>query len=149
MAKKPSTTAAHPSVAAPEKASATVTDPASLPTSEPTAADQDAVVAKQRAENAQRETDKAAEEGRLPESGAVTNPAPATEMESPSGAFIEDEIKAAIPVDHPAIDNNPRQGTSAVQNGGDFNDPRHLDPNDPEFAGQGLDRSVYGKVDTK
>lgn len=99
-----------------------------------------------RAEAAQAATDTAAEEGRLPESMAVTNPAPATEMDSGSGAFVEPEIKAAIPVEHPAIENNPRAGTSAIQNGGDFNDPRHLDPNDPNFVGQGLDRSVYGEA---
>lgn len=89
-------------------------------------------------------TQKADEANRLPESMAVTNPAPATEMDSASGAFIEPEIKAAIPVDHPAIENNPREGTSAVQNGGDFNDPRGRHPSDPNFAGQGLDMSVYG-----
>lgn len=99
-----------------------------------------------RAEAAQAATDAAADAGRLPETMAVTNPAPATEMDSGSGAFVEPEIKAAIPVDHPAIENNPRAGTSAVQNGGDFNDPRHLDPNDPNFTGQGLDRSVYGEA---
>lgn len=89
-------------------------------------------------------TARAADENRLPETMAVTNPAPATEMESPSGAFIEPEIKQAIPTDHPAIDNNPRAGTSAVQNGGDFNDPRRVHPSDPGFVGQGLDLSVYG-----
>lgn len=97
-----------------------------------------------RAEAAEQATAQAAEEGRLPETMAVTNPAPATEMDSASGAFIEPEIKQAIPVDHPAIENNPRAGTSAIQNGGDFNDPRRRHPSDPEFAGQGLDLSVYG-----
>lgn len=93
---------------------------------------------------AEAATARAEDEGRLPSEMAVTNPAPATEMESSSGAFIEPEIKQAIPVDHPAIDNNPRAGTSAVQNGGDFNDPRRRHPSDPDFAGQGLDLSVYG-----
>jgi hypothetical protein len=96
------------------------------------------------AEAAQAATDKAAAEDRLPETMAVTNPAPATEMDSASGAFIEPEIKQSIPVDHVAIENNPRAGTSAVQNGGDFNDPRGLHPSDPHFQGQGLDLSVYG-----
>lgn len=100
--------------------------------------------AAKRADAAEAATARAEEEGRLPETMAVTNPAPATEMESPSGAFIEPEIKKAIPTDHPAIDNNPRAGTSAVQNGGDFNDPRRRHPSDPDFAGQGLDLSVYG-----
>lgn len=101
-----------------------------------------------RAEAAQAATDKAADEGLLPETMAVTNPAPASEMDSASGAFIEPEIKAAIPVDHPAIENNPRAGTSAVQNGGDFNDPVRRHPSDDGFQGQGLDMSVYGKTET-
>jgi len=103
--------------------------------------------AAKRVEAAETATEKAKDEGRLPETMAVTNPAPATEMESPSGAFIEPEIKAAIPVDHPAVDNNPRAGTSAVQNGGDFNDPMRRHPSDPDFVGQGLDLSVYGKTE--
>ena len=107
------------------------------------AAEQEAA---KRHDAAEAATAKAKEEGRLPETMAVSNPAPAKTMESPSGAFIEDEIKQAIPTDHPAVDNNPRAGTSAVQNGGDFNDPRHRHPSDPDFAGQGLDRSVYGEA---
>lgn len=102
----------------------------------------------ERAEAAEQATAKAEHEGRLPETMAVTNPAPATEMDAASGAFIEPEIKKAIPVDHPAIENNPRAGTSAVQNGGDFNDPIRRHPSDPGFTGQGLDMSVYGKPAT-
>lgn len=83
-----------------------------------------------------------------PESMAVADPAPATEMAA-SGAFVEPEIVEAVPTDHPAVDNNPRKGTTAEQNGADFNDPRHLTPNDPEFAGQGLDLSVYGDANAK
>lgn len=97
-----------------------------------------------RAASAEAATAKAQDEGRLPQTMAVTNPAPATEMDSASGAFIEAEIKKAIPVEHPAIENNPRAGTSAIQNGGDFNDPVRRHPSDPDFAGQGLDLSVYG-----
>jgi len=82
-------------------------------------------------------TAKAEAEGRLPETMALTNPAPATEMDGASGAFIEPEIKAA------------REGTSALQNGGDFNDPRGRHPSDPNFAGQGLDLSVYGKAESE
>lgn len=122
-AKKPSTAAAKPADATEQ------------------VAEQDAA---KRAEAAEAATAQAKEEGRLPETMAVTNPAPATEMESPSGAFIEPEIKEAIPTEHPAVDNNPRAGTSAVQNGGDFNDPRRRHPSDPDFVGQGLDLSVYG-----
>jgi len=114
-------------------------------TVEETATDVAAEEQKRREEAAQLATDKAAEEGRLPAEMAVTNPAPATEMDSGSGAFVEPEIKAAIPVDHPAVENNPRAGTSAVQNGGDFNDPARRHPSDPEFSGQGLDLSVYGE----
>ncbi len=97
-----------------------------------------------RVKAAEQATATAKEENRLPETMAVTNPAPATEMDAASGAFIEPEIKKAIPVDHPAVENNPRKGTSAIQNGGDFNDPRGRHPSDPNFAGQGLDLSVYG-----
>lgn len=98
----------------------------------------------ERAEAAEKATETAKSEGRLPETMAVTNPSPASEMDSASGAFIEPEIKAAIPVEHPSIENNPRAGTSAVQNGGDFNDPLRRHPSDAGFAGQGLDLSVYG-----
>jgi len=90
-------------------------------------------------------TKTAEDEGRLPATMAVTNPAPAKELDAASGAFIEPEIKAAIPMDHPSVDNNPRSGTSAVQNGADFNDPRGRNPGDEGFTGQGLDLSVYGK----
>lgn len=98
----------------------------------------------QRAEAAEQATKRAEDEGRLPETMAVTNPAPASEMDAASGAFIEPEIKKGIPTDHPAVENNPRAGTSAIQNGGDFNDPIRRHPSDPAFAGQGLDLSVYG-----
>lgn len=87
-----------------------------------------------------------AEENRpLPESSAIADPAPATTMESPSGAFIEDEIKDAIPSDHPAVDNNPRARTTQIQNGQDFNDPERRRPSDEGFVGQGLDPTPYGK----
>lgn len=105
------------------------------------AAETEAEKQKQAAEAA---TAAAEQAGTLPETMAVTNPAPATEVEA-SGAVVEPEIKDAIPLDHPAVDDNPRAGTSAIQNGGDYNDPRALHPSDPDFAGQGLDMSVYGK----
>jgi len=92
---------------------------------------------------AEAETAKAAEENRLPESTAVTNPAPANTMDPASGAFVEPAIIEGVPADHPAVENNPRKATSAVQNGQDFNDPIR-DPEDPAFLGQGLDLSVYG-----
>lgn len=107
-------------------------------------------LADEKVKRAQDATNKVEKENRLPESGAVTNPAPATAADMvPGGAFIEPEIRDAIPVNHPAIDNNPRAGTSAVQNGADFNDPYHRHPSDPDFAGQGIDRSVYGKIKSK
>lgn len=102
-----------------------------------------------RAASAEAATAKAKDEGRLPQTMAVTNPAPAAEMDAASGAFIEPEVKNAVPVDHPAIENNPRAGTSAIQNGGDFNDPVRRHPSDPDFAGQGLDLSVYGTKSTE
>lgn len=99
-----------------------------------------------RAAAAEDATAQAADENRLPESSAITNPAPAgAEDMTAGGAFVEKEIKQAIPVDHPAIENNPRAGTSAIQNGADFNDPHERNPLDPGFVGQGLDMSVYGK----
>lgn len=102
---------------------------------------------KRRAEDAEHETERAEEEGRLPENSAITNPAPATAADmTAGGAFVEPEIRQAIPVDHPAVENNPRAGTSAVQNGQDFNDPDRRDPLHPDFAGEGLDLSVYGKA---
>jgi len=48
--------------------------------------------------------------------------AAATDMEA-SGAFQEPEIKSRIDVDHPAVDNAPRQGQPADANRIDFNDP--------------------------
>lgn len=95
-------------------------------------------------ETAEAVTAEAAAEDRLPENAAIANPAPATELDSASGAFIEPAIVQGVPVDHPSVDNNPRRGTSAIQNGADFNDPTRRTPDDPKFVGQGLDRSVYG-----
>ena len=130
-------------MAKPDKSAAALADTNTAATTQ-TVVEQEAT---KEANAAEAATAEAAADGRLPESMAVTNPAPATEMDSASGAFIEPEIKAAIPTDHPAIDNNPRAGTSAVQNGGDFNDPRRIHPSDPNFVGQGLDLSVYGRAE--
>ncbi|KQU79823.1 hypothetical protein ASD00_36040 [Ensifer sp. Root31] len=107
-------------------------------------AEKDAVKQEQIADQV---TEQTAEEGRLPETMAIANPDPATSVDSASGAIVEDEIKAAILLDHPSVDSNPRAGTSAIQNGGDFNDARWRHPSDPHFTGQGLDMSVYGKDD--
>ena len=40
-----------------------------------------------------------------------------------SGAIMEPSVKTAVDVDHPAVDNNPRAGTTERQNQIDFNDP--------------------------
>ncbi len=89
---------------------------------------------------------RAADEGREPENTAIANPAPAEDMENAGGGFVEPAIKDGIPVEHPSIDNNPRLGTSSVQNGMDMNDPRgRRHPEDDEFAGQGVDLNAYGK----
>jgi hypothetical protein len=48
------------------------------------------------------------------------NIAPATTQEA-SGAVIEPSV-AKLP-DHPAVDRNPREGTTVEQNQVDFNDP--------------------------
>lgn len=40
-----------------------------------------------------------------------------------SGAIMEPSVKSSVDVDHPAVDNNPRAGTTERQNAIDFNDP--------------------------
>lgn len=58
-------------------------------------------------------------------SGAPANPAkiaPATEFEA-SGAVIEPAVVEEVDMKHPAVDDNPRAGTSVEQNQIDFNDP--------------------------
>ena len=75
---------------------------------------------------------------------AVVDPAPATTLEAPSGAIIEDAAVAAVDVTHPAVDANPRANTTAEQNAIDFNDPMHRRPDEAAFVGEGLDASVYG-----
>jgi hypothetical protein len=89
-------------------------------------------------------TKQAEEAGRLPANTAVANPAKTGRMNPSSGAFVEDQVREGVPADHPSVDSHPRDGTSAIQNGQDFNEPRRIDPSDPEFMGQGLDLSVYG-----
>lgn len=79
--------------------------------------------------------------------GAVADPAPATTLEEASGAIIEPAITTAVDVGHEAVDANPRTGTTALQNGIDFNDAKRASPSDEAFAGQGIDRSVYGRVE--
>lgn len=81
----------------------------------------------------------------LPESSAIANPAPGNTMAPGSGAFVEPAILEAIDTAHPSVENNPRKGTSEVQNGVDWNDPQRRTPADDEFVGQGIDRSVYGR----
>lgn len=76
--------------------------------------------------------------------GAVADPAPATQLDEASGAIVEPEITTAVDVGHESVDANPRIGTTALQNGIDFNDAKRASPSDPAFAGQGIDRSVYG-----
>jgi hypothetical protein len=44
-----------------------------------------------------------------------------------SGAIMEPSVKSDIDVDHPAVDNNPRAGTTDRQNRIDFNDPNLKD----------------------
>ncbi len=43
---------------------------------------------------------------------------------APSGAISEPGATAGIPVEHPAIDNNPRAGVPDVSNRIDLNDPQ-------------------------
>jgi len=76
---------------------------------------------------------------------AVENPAPAQSVDGASGAIIEQAIIDGVDTNHPAVDANPRQGTSAAQNARDMNDPHRRKPNDRDFAGQGIDPTPYGK----
>ena len=46
---------------------------------------------------------------------------------SGSGAILEPDAASAVDVDHPAVDNNPRAGTTAGQNAIQFNDPTKTD----------------------
>ena len=79
-----------------------------------------------------------------PENGTA-DPAPATTLNEASGAIAEPEALEAVDLTHEAVDANPRAGTSAEQNGIDWNDAKRASPQDKGFAGQGLDLSVYGK----
>jgi hypothetical protein len=57
--------------------------------------------------------------------GAPANqlaPATAADIQA-SGAIVEPGATAGIPVDHPAIDNNPRAGVPDASNRIDLNDP--------------------------
>lgn len=76
----------------------------------------------------------------------IADPAPATKLDEASGAIIEPEIAQAVDVAHESVDANPREGTTAKQNAADWNDAKRARPDDAEFAGQGLDLSVYGKA---
>lgn len=76
----------------------------------------------------------------------IADPAPATQLEEASGAIIEPQITQAVDVTHESVDANPRAGTTATQNAIDWNDAKRARPEDDAFAGQGIDRSVYGKA---
>ncbi|MFQ6553401.1 hypothetical protein AAD018_013770 [Aestuariibius insulae] len=75
---------------------------------------------------------------------APADPAPAEQIDSASGAIVEPEIVDGVQTDHPAIDDNPRAGTEAVQNRRDMNDPKNRRPGNTDFVGQGLDPAPYG-----
>ncbi len=72
------------------------------------------------------------------------DPAPGDTINPASGAFVEPDAVAAVDPSHPSVENNPRRGTTAVQNSLDMNEPRPLAPNDPENRAQGIDKGVYG-----
>ena len=76
----------------------------------------------------------------------VADPAPALGLEEASGAIIEPAITTAVDVSHESVDANPREGTAATQNSIDWNDPKRVRPDEPDFTGQGVDRAVYGKA---
>ena len=78
--------------------------------------------------------------------GGIADPAPASGLDEASGAIIEPAITEAVDVTHESVDANPRADTSATQNGIDWNDPKRVRPDEPDFTGQGVDRAVYGKA---
>lgn len=73
---------------------------------------------------ASREALEAEREERMKPADIGAAPAEAVEA---AGAIMEPEVKEAIDVDHPAVDNNPRAGTTEAQNRIDFNDPTQND----------------------
>ena len=72
------------------------------------------------------------------------SPAPAQQMDNAAGAIIEPSVKEGVDLDHPAIDSNPRAGTTSEQNARDMNDPQKRKPSDPDYVGQGLDPAPFG-----
>ena len=76
---------------------------------------------------------------------AIAHPASADTPDSASGAVVEPAIVEGVEMDHPAIDANPRAGTTALMNARDMNDPLNRRPADEDYIGKGLDPSVYGK----
>ena len=82
----------------------------------------------------------------LPAMDSVADPAPAAALEDASGAIIEPAITDAVDVSHESVDANPREGTSPAQNAIDWNDPNRVRPDEADFTGQGIDRTVYGKA---
>lgn len=64
--------------------------------------------------------------GALDASGKATM-SPVTDTSSPSGALQEPEALTADVLDHPAVDNNPREDTTQNMNRVDFNDPSQGD----------------------
>jgi hypothetical protein len=82
--------------------------------------------------------------GSTVEPTGIANPGAAPKFEQASGAIIEPEIAGAVDVEHESVDNNPRAGTSAEQNQIEFNDANRRRPDDPDFAGMGLDPTPYG-----
>lgn len=74
---------------------------------------------------------------------ADANVAPATEFEA-SGA--PHQIVEDVDPEHPAVDNNPRAGTTAEQNRIDFNDPT-LSGAEAVAKNLGLDVKAADKAD--
>ncbi|MEE2860848.1 MAG: hypothetical protein VYB46_08560 [Pseudomonadota bacterium] len=87
----------------------------------------------------------AAAEAQDPAVSAPADPAPATDLQNPSGAIMEPEVAKAVDLTHESVDANPRAGTTSTQNAIDWNDAKSARPQDKNVAGQGLDTSVYGK----
>ena len=88
-------------------------------------------------------------EAQDPAVSAPADPEPATDPQNPSDAMIEPEIEPevakAVDLTHESVDANPRAGTTSKQKATDWSDAKRARPQDDDFSGQGLDRSVYGK----
>ena len=60
-----------------------------------------------------------------PEGTEEGNPAEATTTVATSGATVEPAVVEALPMEHPAVDSEPRKGLPPESSRIDFNDPSY------------------------